>query len=101
MYVKIAETADIPAGSNKGFTVEGRSLLVCHGTNGFTVTNLACPHQNESLEGGKIKAHFLFCPVHGVRFDLTNGEPRGQLTSNCLEFYPCKVEGDALMVDLS
>lgn len=101
MTTKITDLAAVPEGTNKAFDIDGKMLLVCHSSKGVFVTNVECPHQNQSLEGGKLKAHFLFCPVHGVRFDLTTGAPRGQLTQNHLTLYAVTVEDGIVYADLT
>lgn len=98
MAIVLAKVDDIPLNSNKSVHIDGKDYLLCHFKGGFRLTNLDCPHQKQSLEGGKVKAHFLFCPVHGVRFNLETGEPFGSLTKNCLQFYGIDVvDGDVVL----
>lgn len=91
---------DLPEGTNRAFDVGGRSVLVCRTKSGvFAVENM-CSHALAHLEGGKMKGVHLFCPLHGVRFDMRTGEPSGTLTKKPIPVYPAQVDGGTIMVDL-
>jgi nitrite reductase/ring-hydroxylating ferredoxin subunit len=41
----------------------------------------ACsPSRTGALEGGKLRGFHIFCPAHGVRFDMRDGSAMGTLT---------------------
>ena len=50
-----------------------------------------CTHQQQSLDGGRIRRGHISCPLHGVRFNLRTGEPMGQLTRVPLATYDVQV----------
>jgi 3-phenylpropionate/trans-cinnamate dioxygenase ferredoxin subunit len=96
----IAALDDIPLGGNRAFDVGGRSVLVCRSAAGvFAVENM-CSHAYALLEGGKVKGPYLFCPLHGVRFDLRTGAPNGALTKKSIAVYPVTVEDGMVVADL-
>jgi 3-phenylpropionate/trans-cinnamate dioxygenase ferredoxin subunit len=97
---RIAALAELPDTGNKAFDAGGRSVLLCRSAAGvFAVENM-CSHQLAGLEGGKVKGVHIFCPLHGVRFDLRTGEPNGTLTRKPITVYPVSVEGDDVLVEL-
>ena len=49
---------------------------------------------------GKIKGPFIFCPLHGVRFDMRDGSPTGTLTKTPINVFPATIEEDALYAEL-
>lgn len=73
-------------------TVEGRNLLVCRSAAGTFVIENLCSHQNARLDGGKVKGPHIFCPLHGIRFDMRTGEPNGTLTRKPIAVFPAEVE---------
>ncbi|MBI1392374.1 MAG: Rieske 2Fe-2S domain-containing protein [Alphaproteobacteria bacterium] len=77
----------------KSFQVAGRNILVCRTKEGFFAVDNLCTHQLQELEGGKIRGCYIFCPLHGQRFDLRDGKPIGQLTDKPLPTYPIELEG--------
>ncbi len=96
----VAAVADVPEGTNKAFHVKGQHVLIARAPMGLFAVGAICSHQQQELEGGRMKACFLFCPLHGIRFDLRDGKPAGNLTDQPLPTWPVKIEGDQILVDL-
>jgi 3-phenylpropionate/trans-cinnamate dioxygenase ferredoxin subunit len=82
------------------FTVEGRSVLVCRSSAGVFAVENQCSHAMSPLEGGKVRGPHIFCPLHGVRFDLRDGSPSGALTKAPIMVYPVHLDGDDVLADL-
>lgn len=98
--VRIAALDDVPEGGNRAFPVGDRSVLLCRTSAGvFAVENM-CSHAYALLEGGKVKGPHIFCPLHGMRFDLRTGIPNGQLTKKPLTCYPVTLEDGAVFAEL-
>ena len=97
---RIAPIDDVPHGASKAFEVAGKSVLVCRTASGvFAIENM-CSHARAALEGGRVKGAHIFCPLHGVRFDLRSGEPSGTLTKKPITVYPSVVEDGDVYADL-
>ena len=99
-FERVAALSDVPDGTTKAFEVAGRQLLIARAPMGLFAVGAICTHQQQLLEGGKMKACYLFCPLHGVRFDLRDGRPAGTLTDQPLPTWPVKIDGDQILVDL-
>jgi 3-phenylpropionate/trans-cinnamate dioxygenase ferredoxin subunit len=97
---RIAALGEVPEGGNRAFDVEGRSILLCRSSAGVFAADNICSHAFSYLEGGRVKGVYLFCPLHGVRFDLRSGAPSGNLTKKSLSVYPVRVEGDEVFAEL-
>ncbi len=99
-YVAVADLSAVPEGENRAFLVEGRCVLVCRaGGRVFAVEN-RCSHNGSSLEGGRIRGHYLFCPVHGARFDLRDGSTAGALTKVPLTSFPVALEEGRIAIGI-
>ena len=85
---------DLPENSSKAVTVDGKNILVCKASGHFYAVDNMCTHQRSELEGGRIRNCFLSCPLHGVRFDLRTGVPKGELTKVPLKTYEITVGDD-------
>ena len=97
---RIAALEDVPETGNRAFAVGTHSVLICRSSAGvFAVENM-CSHQMAALEGGKVKGPNLFCPVHGMRFDLRTGAPSGQLTKKHIACYSVTLEDGVVYADL-
>ncbi len=79
-YMTIAQVADVPSNGSKLVVVDGRELLVCNSQDEIHVIENRCSHQDQPLDSGRVRNGYIFCPVHGMRFKLANGEAIGQLT---------------------
>ncbi|ABQ68610.1 Rieske (2Fe-2S) protein [Rhizorhabdus wittichii] len=97
---RIAALDDVPEGGNKAFDACGKSVLLCRtGAGVFAIENM-CSHAFAHLEGGKVRGPHIFCPLHGVRFDMRTGAPNGTLTKKPIAVYPVSVEDGEIVVDL-
>ncbi|WP_439533862.1 Rieske (2Fe-2S) protein [Polymorphobacter sp.] len=96
----IAPLDEIPENGNRAFPIGTRSVLICRSSAGvFAVENM-CSHQQATLEGGKVKGPHLFCPLHGLRFDLRTGAPNGTLTKKPITLYKADVVDGIVHADL-
>ena len=60
-----------------------------------------CTHQQQPLHEGTVQDDdTLVCASHNSRFDLTTGESVGIPVVPTLPVYACKIEGDAILVDI-
>lgn len=99
MLVAVAPLSEVPENGSRGFAVEGRAILLCRSSAGlFAIENL-CSHALSPLEGGRVRGPHIFCPMHGVRFDLRTGAPSGELTRKSITTWPASVDGGIVMVD--
>lgn len=89
---------DVPQNAGKAFKIGEYEVLVCNTRDGFFAVENVCSHQLQALEGGKIRGCFIFCPLHGQRFDLRTGAPIGQLTDKPLRTYEVAVTNGKLCV---
>lgn len=97
-FVKAARVEDIADNAGKAVNVGDQSILICNTKEGFFAVENQCTHQLQELEGGKIRGCFIFCPLHGQRFNLKDGAPIGQLTDKPLKTFPVKIEGGEIFV---
>lgn len=100
-FISIASLDDIGLNSNKAFDVAGRSVLICRTVSGVYAVENLCSHQASNLEGGKVKAHFLFCPLHGARFDMRDGSTKGKLTKTSIATFETRVLDGVIEVKVS
>jgi len=96
----IAALEDVPENGNRAFAVGDWSVLVCRSSAGVFAVENRCSHQMAALEGGKVKGPNLFCPLHGVRFDLRSGAPSGNLTKKPIIIFPTTVVDGVVHAEL-
>ena len=100
-YIKLARLSEIEMGHAKRCEIDNDTILICHTSKGVYAVKNQCSHQMAELDGGKIKSCFIFCPLHGQRFDLRDGSPIGKLTNKPIQTYAVKTNGDDIFVNLT
>ena len=90
--------ADLANNDSRAVTLNGIKVLVCRAGGELYAVENRCTHQEAELEGGRIRGCFISCPLHGVRFDLRDGTPMGQLTREALPTYEVRVVDDMIEV---
>lgn len=98
-FEKVAAVSEVPPGRSK-VIVRGRRELALFNVGGefYCIDNL-CPHADGSLGEGWLDGEVVTCPWHAWPFNVKTG----QMTYNssvCLATFPCKVEDDAVLVDV-
>ena len=76
---------------SRAVIINGTKILICRAAGELFAVENRCTHQEAELEGGRIRGCFISCPLHGVRFDLRDGTPIGQLTRDALTTYNLRV----------
>ncbi|GAA4739125.1 non-heme iron oxygenase ferredoxin subunit [Sphingomonas daechungensis] len=99
-FERVASLSEIPESGSKAFDVRGTPVLIARAPMGIYAVGAICSHQYTPLEGGKLKACFIFCPLHGVRFDLRDGKPAGTLTDQPIPTWPVMLQDEDVLVDL-
>jgi nitrite reductase/ring-hydroxylating ferredoxin subunit len=54
--------------------LEGQEIVICNCNGRFYVVERRCGHMNAPLDLGTLDGIYLTCPMHGVQFDVRNGE---------------------------
>lgn len=98
--VELCSASDIEEGSAQAFDINGKSILVCRSEDRFFAIENRCSHQESPLAGGRVRRGLIACPLHGVMFDLSTGEPRGNLTRVPLKTYTTVIEDGALFIEV-
>jgi len=63
-------------------------------------TAAICPHHAAWLFQGSITEDCVDCPRHMGRFHIPSGEQRRGPACGALRTYPCRIEGDRVLVDI-
>lgn len=102
-FVKVASLAEVPEGELVGVEAEG--VLVCLARVEGEVYAFAdrCSHRDFPLSNGELDTDdcTVACEWHGARFDLRTGAALSLPATRPIPVYPCRVEDDAVYVDVS
>jgi len=94
--------ADVPAGGVLAVNVEGLEVAIVRADDGVYAIKDECSHAAIALSEGDVDAAGceIECWLHGSRFDLRTGKPTSLPAYEPVPVYPCKIEGDTIVVDL-
>ncbi|MEK7158764.1 MAG: FAD-dependent oxidoreductase [Patescibacteria group bacterium] len=82
-------------------TVGEQKLLLCRlEDNVYAVAN-TCSHAGGSLCDGMLEGCIIQCPLHGARFDVTNGSIQGPPATRPQQTFPVRVRAGIVEVQLS
>lgn len=102
-FVKVASLREVPEGELTGVEAEG--VLVCLANVEGAVYAFAdkCSHRDFPLSNGELDTDecTVSCEWHGARFDVRTGAALCLPATRPIPVYPCRVEDDAVYVDVS
>ncbi len=102
-FVTVARTAQIPAGVARVFTVQGKSLAVCHTAEDdtFHAIDNVCSHDRGPLGEGTLRDGQIECPRHGALFDIRSGAARTLPAIRPVRAYETRVVQGEVQVKLA
>ena len=72
--VKIGTISDVKSGESKLISIKEKALALFNIDGKFFVIDNTCLHKAGSLAQGKVDGCFVTCPLHGWRYDITDGK---------------------------
>jgi 3-phenylpropionate/trans-cinnamate dioxygenase ferredoxin subunit len=106
-FVQVATIDQLPLGTMKAYTVNGKEILLTNYDGKYYAMNLKCTHMGGNLSKGKLEGKIVTCPRHGAKFDVTTGEcisgPKMGFMKPKIKngtIYTVKVEGNNILVDI-
>ena len=98
--VAVAREAEVPPGTMKGFTVDGRRIIVVNLDGEFHALSGICSHAYSELDKGFFRGEFVTCALHLSQFEVRTGEAISPPATEPLPKFPVSIEGGTLYVDL-
>ena len=102
-FARACALTDVEPGAVLAVEVDGVDVAIVRAVDRVYAIRDECSHASIPLSEGDVDADNaqIECWLHGSRFDLTTGEPTGLPAYDPVPVYPCKVEGDDIVVDLT
>lgn len=101
VYVHASDVDDVPDGGVIGVEVEGVELALVRDGGDIWAVHDECTHASIPLSEGDVEGCEIECWLHGSRFDVRTGACLNPPATEPVQTYPIKIEGDAVLVDLS
>jgi 3-phenylpropionate/trans-cinnamate dioxygenase ferredoxin component len=97
---RAAGLADIPQGGTLAVEVDGVEVALVRTDDEVFAIEDECSHAAIPLSEGEVEGCEVECWLHGSMFDLRTGKPTNLPATEPVNIYPCKVDGDAVYVDV-
>lgn len=98
-WFEITKVDEVPAGTGKEFTVNGRIVALYNIDGQFHAIDGICAHAGGPLGEGVLSGCIVTCPWHGWQYEVDTG-------AMCLndqirqEQFSVKIDGDQVLVEL-
>jgi Ferredoxin subunits of nitrite reductase and ring-hydroxylating dioxygenases len=106
-FVYAAKASEIASGKTKKVPLGDLGVLIANVEGEFYAVDALCTHYGGDLSTGKLEGRILTCPVHGAKFDVTDGkvvspptEPLDRPEIENLIAYPLKIENGEIYVKI-
>jgi nitrite reductase/ring-hydroxylating ferredoxin subunit len=106
-FIRVADTSEIAAGKTKKVSIPDLAVLIVNIEGKFYAVHCLCTHYGGDLSEGTLNGKILTCPVHGARFDVTDGkvvspptEPLDRPEIENLTVYPLRVENQGIFIKI-
>ncbi len=105
-FVRVAETSELEVGKTKKVTVGDMLILLVNVEGKFYAVDGLCTHYGGDLSEGTLEGRILKCPIHGAKFDVTNGkvfspptEPLDRPEIEDLASYRVRIENQGIFIE--
>ena len=100
-FVRACSVDEVQKGAARAVCVDGVDVAVVHTDDEWFAIYDECSHAAIALSEGDIEGCEIECWLHGSKFDLRTGKPTNLPATTPVPTYPVRVEGDAVLVDVS
>lgn len=97
-FVRVASASDIPEGKMKKVIVGSAQVLVANVKGKYFALGNVCTHFGGSLDQGVLNGQEVQCPLHGSRFDVTNGQVKRGPAARPEPVYEVKLEQNNILI---
>jgi len=98
MRVLVGTLSELPEGSQKAVTVDGRSVVVINYEGAYYALRNNCTHKDYPLLGGDVSNGRITCEKHGAKFELATGKAKVLPAVKPVAIYRTEVDGDDVYV---
>ncbi len=99
-WTRIASRAEVEEKKLTGVEINGVDIALYHVDGEIFATDNVCTHAYARLSEGYLEGDCIECPIHQALFNVKTGAVMSEPAEEPLKTYPCRVEGDDVLVDI-
>lgn len=92
--------ADLAVGELRDAEIAGHRILIVRLGEELHAASNICPHAGSILSKGRLKDDAVQCPLHGIRFRLSDGAIVGRALCEPLDIYAVRVREGMIEVEI-
>jgi nitrite reductase/ring-hydroxylating ferredoxin subunit len=107
-FVYAARTTEIETGKTRKVAIGEAEILIVNADDKIYAIDSLCTHYGGDLSEGTLQGRILTCPVHGAKFDVTDGkvvspptEPLDRPDIENLTTYPVRIENQNIYIKIN
>jgi 3-phenylpropionate/trans-cinnamate dioxygenase ferredoxin component len=100
-FVPACAVTEVAEDAALAVEIDGTDVAIVNSGGSWYAIADECSHAAIPLSEGDVGDGEIECYFHGSRFDLRTGRPLGLPATEPVAVYPCRVEGDQVLVDVS
>ncbi len=97
----LCHTHDVKPGEMRRIKLGTHAILLANVEGSFYAVDDLCTHEDAILSNGALKGRCVECPLHGSRFDLSNGLPLEEPATLALRTHTLVIDGNKIFVELA
>jgi ferredoxin-NADP reductase/nitrite reductase/ring-hydroxylating ferredoxin subunit len=100
VFIKVADTKDIPPSQMKEVQVDGESVCIANVDGKYYAIGSICTHEGGPLADGTLDGYEVECPWHNSKFDVRTGEVTSPPANEPEPAYAVKIEGNNILIKM-
>ncbi|MFQ6011870.1 MAG: FAD-dependent oxidoreductase, partial [Nitrososphaerales archaeon] len=100
IFVKVANTGQVQEGELFCAEANGNKVALFKSGSEFYALSNTCTHAGGSLCEGTLEGKIVQCPLHGAKFDFTDGSLKGPPARKSVESFKTRVVQDSIEVEV-
>ncbi|OVE78425.1 hypothetical protein BVX98_00245 [bacterium F11] len=99
-FIKIGAVDDFPKNRTTQVKVGEINICVANWNDKYSAFEDTCSHAAAPLSECPVEEGQVTCPLHGAKFDVTNGNPQTLPATETLHLYEIKMEDGKIFIKL-
>jgi nitrite reductase/ring-hydroxylating ferredoxin subunit len=100
-WIRVASLSEVEDKKMADCEVLGEEIALYWVDGAVYATSNICTHAYARLSEGFLDGDCIECPVHQALFNVKTGEVVAAPAMEPIKTYPCRVEGDDVLIDVS
>ena len=99
-WIRAAALSELKQRGVMGAEIGGEEIALYWVDDAPWATHNVCTHAFARLSEGYLDGDCIECPIHQALFNVKTGEAVSEPATEPVRTYPCRIEGDDVLIDI-